>query len=97
MNCWRRNSRCSVRSSDAESWERLCLVSKERLLALEGCWLLPSKEGPLGVWMFERCPRVETGVRRRIRNSVLKIETQLVLDFNPIILTGICWVYIYSF
>ena len=77
MNCWRRNSRCSVRSSDAESWERLCLVSEERLSEGEGCWLLPSKEGPLGVWMFERCPRVETGVRRRIRNSVLKIETQL--------------------
>ena len=67
MNCWRRNSRCSVRSSDAESgevWES----SKERVSEGEGC---------LGVWMSERCPRVERRVRRRIRNSVLKIETQL--------------------
>ena len=80
MNCWRRNSRCSVRSSDTES-EEVWESSKERVSDGEGC---------LGVWMSERCPRVERGVRRRIRNSVLKIESQLDVSCLTLVASGSC-------
>ena len=77
MNCWRRNSRCSVRSSDGESWG---LFNEGSLVSAGGSWLLPlSKAGCWGASVpdGESIWPVERGVRRRVRKGVLKIETQI--------------------